>query len=60
MSFSSRRLILKNLLLSVFILKIFIMIFYQDIFLIVGDLLSRIFYYPFLFKHVWQLLNQTT
>jgi hypothetical protein len=55
MSFSSRRLILKNLLLFVFILKIFIMIF-----LVVGDLLSKICYYLFLFKRVWQLLNQTT
>jgi hypothetical protein len=53
MSFSSRRLILKNLLLSVFILKIFIMIFYLDIFLVVEDLLSRICYYLFLFKSVW-------
>ena len=60
MSFSSKRLILKNLLLSVFTLKIFIMIFYQDIFLIVGDLLLRICYNLFLFKRVWQLLNQTT
>jgi hypothetical protein len=52
MSFSSRRFILKNLLLFVFILKIFIMIFYLDIFLIVADLLSRICYYLFLFKSV--------
>ena len=63
MSFSSRRLILKYLLLSVYILKIFIMIFYYDIlldiFLVVGDLLSKICYYLFLFKSVWQLLNQT-
>jgi hypothetical protein len=58
MSFSSRRLILNNILLSIFILKIFIMIFYLDIFLVVGDLLSRICYYIFLFKSVWQLLNQ--
>jgi predicted membrane protein len=45
MPFSNKRLVLKNLLLSVFILKIFIMIFYSDIFLVVGNLLSIIYFY---------------